>query len=598
MNEEEFLDSWKKISAHLGKEVRTCRRWEKQLGLPIHRIDKNSHRSGVFAYRSEINQWLRERAYDEKTAKGDLAWKNKWLTLGLIFIIACLSTFLAISYLRSKPKLVSRLFEPEYPSIAVLPFENASPTKYDEYLSEGITKEFVKNLAISNRIKLIQIPSIHPTSSPELKKACQRLKADYILLGELKNRDKTLTLNVQLLRTQDDAYVWKTKVEGSLKDFKHALNDLSHKIHGLLRINAENEDPPVSNDKENNNSEAFDSYLKGNYILSNIVDDNPWMLYHQGKYYGGQCTVESNDFAIKLFSQAVEIDPNFALAYIGLAQCYTNYVNFNWQFDRRWLTKAEELVEKSLKMGPSPPEYYSTLMEIYLVRHIGLDENLKDALFKLAEEGLRKYPNDAQINSIVGYLHFLEFGEEGSKAAFKKALEYKEKSFWLDPYNTGNIVFTELLMLNKDFSRAAEVCNIIINNDRSPMTKFRLGEILYYSGDLKKSEEIFRQFDTPPEYKMGGLCFLGMILSQKGEKDSARKIIQELSELFPKEYNIFDGNLKLASIYMGLGERNEARIHLRTFFESSRMRKMRHVYYRYLEIDNNFRNLDVHELVS
>jgi TolB-like protein len=598
MNDEEFLDSWKKISGYLGKVVRTCWRWEKQLGLPVHRIDKNSHRSKVFAYKSEIDQWLKEKANDEKTVKCGSTWKNKWAIFCLIFIIACLSSFLAILYLRSKPILISRPLESDYPSIAVLPFENASTTKSDEYLSEGITKEFLKNLAISNRIKLIQIPSIHPTSSPELKKVCQKLKVDYILLGKLKNRDKTLTLNVQLLRTQDYANIWETSVEASLRDFKLVLNDLSHKIHGLLRINVENEGPPVSNYKENNDSVAFDIYLKGNYILSKIADDNPWTLYHQGKYYGGQCTIESNEFAIKLFSQAVKIDPNFALAYIGLAQCYANYVNFNWNFDRRWLTKAEDLVQKSLIMGPSPPEYYSTLMEIYLLRDVGFDDNLKDALFKQAEEGISKYPNDPQLNSIVGYLYFLQFGEEGSEAAFKKALEYKEKSFWLDPYNTNNIVFTELLMLNRDFSRAAEVCNIIMNNDRSPMTKFRLGEILYYLGDLEKSEEIFRQFDTPPDYKMGALCYLGMILSQKGDKDSTKKIIKEIGELFPKEYKLFSGDLKLASIYMGLGEREEARVHLRAFFGNSKLRKMRHLYYRYLEIDNNFRNLNVHELVS
>jgi len=257
MNDEEFLDSWKKISAYLDKEVRTCRRWEKQLDLPVHRIDKNSHRSGVFAYKSEIDQWLRERTYNGKTVKGDSTRKNKWVILGLIFIIACLSTFLAISYLGTKPKLISRPLEPDHPSIAVLPFENASTIKSDEYLSEGMTKEFLKNLAISNRIKLIQIPPLHPASIPELKRACEKLKADYILMGKLRNRDQTLILNVQLLQTQDYANIWETKAEASLKDFRPVLNDLSHKIHRFLRINMNHADfrkeiraPPESSSKK------------------------------------------------------------------------------------------------------------------------------------------------------------------------------------------------------------------------------------------------------------------------------------------------------------------------------------------------------------
>jgi len=56
------LDSWKEISAYMRRDIRTCINWEKKFGLPVHRIDKNSFRSRVFAYKSEIDQWFKNRA--------------------------------------------------------------------------------------------------------------------------------------------------------------------------------------------------------------------------------------------------------------------------------------------------------------------------------------------------------------------------------------------------------------------------------------------------------------------------------------------------------------------------------------------------------
>jgi hypothetical protein len=56
------LDSWKEIAAYVNRDVGTCIRWEKKLGLPVYRIDKNSSRSRVFAYKKEIDQWFRDKA--------------------------------------------------------------------------------------------------------------------------------------------------------------------------------------------------------------------------------------------------------------------------------------------------------------------------------------------------------------------------------------------------------------------------------------------------------------------------------------------------------------------------------------------------------
>ena len=79
MKEKEILDSWKEISEYLDKDIRTCHRWEHELGLPVHRYNTESSRSKVFAYRAEIDEWLQKKAEKFK--------KKKLLTLSLIIFM-------------------------------------------------------------------------------------------------------------------------------------------------------------------------------------------------------------------------------------------------------------------------------------------------------------------------------------------------------------------------------------------------------------------------------------------------------------------------------------------------------------------------------
>ncbi len=69
MRNSEILDCWKDISDYLDRDIRTCARWEKELGLPVYRFDKESPRSKVFAYKSEIDEWLKEKKIHKEIRK-------------------------------------------------------------------------------------------------------------------------------------------------------------------------------------------------------------------------------------------------------------------------------------------------------------------------------------------------------------------------------------------------------------------------------------------------------------------------------------------------------------------------------------------------
>jgi tetratricopeptide (TPR) repeat protein len=143
-------------------------------------------------------------------------------------------------------------------------------------------------------------------------------------------------------------------------------------------------------------------------------------------------------------------------------------------------------------------------------------------------------------------------------------------------------------MLNKEFYRALEICNIIEKQDYSLMAKFRLGEIYYYLGDLETSKAIFQQFDVAPlDLKIASLFHLGMIHSQRGEKEKALRIIDNINLLSPQDFVISD-YLNLASMYMSLGIKKSGYNYLESFFNKLTTKKMRFVYLKYLDIDRNF----------
>jgi len=182
----------------------------------------------------------------------------------------------------------------------------------------------------------------------------------------------------------------------------------------------------------------------------------------------------------------------------------------------------------------------------------------------------------------------MRFGEEGNEANFKKALHYKEKSFWLNPYGLNNLIYAELLMLNKEFYKAIDICNIVEKHDSSLMAKFRLGEIYYYLGDLDSSKAIFQQFDTAAlDLKIGSLFHMGMICSQRGEREKALKIIDDISLISPREYVLYD-YFRSASIYLSLGMKELGYKHLRSFLNKPTIIKMRYVFLKYIDIEKNF----------
>jgi tetratricopeptide (TPR) repeat protein len=467
MENKEILHSWKEISLYLERDIKTCYRWERDLNLPVHRIDDKSSRSKVFAYKEEIDKWLKEKANENELAKKSSFQRNK-LLFSIIGFVIVISIFAVIYFSRKS-------------SFTNSGREGSVPQAFDE---------------ISDLNYLV----------PEKKK------------------DENSILN---------------RKNGGKAD--------------------------------------------------------PWQFYHQGKYYMDKCTEEGNEVAVEIFLNSLKIDKKFPMTYIGLAQCYTNSVRYSWKDDIRWLDKAENLLAKAEVLSAEFPEYYSVLAEVFLLKAVYLKADDLSASFRVIQEGLKKYPNHPRLNSIAGDYYYIKFGREGKSVDFDNALIFKDKGFWLNPYALSNVEYAELLMLNGEFSEAIDVCSMIEKFDSSSLSRSRLGEIYYYSGDLEKSESIFDQLNNPLNVKISSLFFSGMIAAQKGEKDKVFGIIEEIDLLTVEENASRNDHLKLASMYFGLGFEDKGYQHLELFYSDPSVQNRRFCCQKYIALDKNFnryRNTD------
>jgi tetratricopeptide (TPR) repeat protein len=289
---------------------------------------------------------------------------------------------------------------------------------------------------------------------------------------------------------------------------------------------------------------------------------------------------------------AVELDESFAKAYIGVARCYVNYLNFNWDFDKKWLSKAEELLQKAATLYPECSEYYSTLIQVNLLKDLCFNENTQQKAFELARTAIQKYPGCPLLRSLLGFCHYLKFGENGNELDFNKALELNEESYYLRPYHINNIRYAELLMLNREYERALAVCSGIQGDEASSMADYRTGEIYYFMGDLHKGYDIFLELETVNDFnsQIGSLFYLGMIAAQQNDAREADRILKKIKVIAPKEFDYFEDKIKIASIYMGMGKKELGYDYLQAFFIRDKTEKTRYISLKYIEIDKNFDN--------
>ncbi|MDP9268415.1 MAG: protein kinase [Acidobacteriota bacterium] len=220
-------------------------------------------------------------------------------------------------------------------SLAVLYFENLSGTKDDEYFRDGMTEDIITELSKIARLKLFPRSEVlafrdKPVTAPHVG---QQLNARYVLEGSIRRAGNRVRITAQLVETGTRHSVWAERYDRQLEDLFAIQDEIARSIAQALRITLSPQEEKTIARKPTENAQAYDFYLRGRSYTRRF----------------------ELDFALHMMEQAIKLDPNFALAYVGTAWICGVIIEFRDK-DPKWLAKGIAACDKALNLEPQLPE--------------------------------------------------------------------------------------------------------------------------------------------------------------------------------------------------------------------------------------------------
>ena len=370
-----------------------------------------------------------------------------WAGASAAVVLALVATIFFLRVRTGRPPASSTASIPEK-SIAVLPLENLSQDPENAYFADGVHEEILTRLAKISELKVISRTSAAKfRASPEtLRVIAEKLGVANILEGSVQKSGNAVRVNVQLINARSDVHLWAETYDRSLTDVFQIESDIAKAIANKLEAKLTGLEEEAIATQPTQNSEAHQLYLKG-------------------RYFWNKRSADGLRTSINYFSQAIEKDPAYALAYAGLADAYGILPNYSRTRGPEAYPKAEAAAVKALELDDGIAEAHIALANVRLWHRWG---NGAEAEFK---KGLQLDPNYStghQWYSI--YLSVTGRGDE--------AIAEMERARELDPFSI--IINTELgcpYLYSKRYARAIEYFRKAVEMDPNfPFAHFALAE--------------------------------------------------------------------------------------------------------------------------
>ncbi|MCP4727102.1 MAG: protein kinase, partial [bacterium] len=267
-------------------------------------------------------------------------------------------------------------------SIAVLPFANMSADPEQEYFCDGMSEEIINALTHIEQLKVIARTSafMFKDKNEDMREIGKKLDVEHLLEGSVRKSGNRLRITAQLIKVSDGSHLWSEKYDRELEDVFDIQDEISLAIVDKLRIKL------LENEKE--------------AVVKHYTDDPElYSLYLRGLYHWYKFTVEDMDRSEEYFEQAIQKDPEYALAYAGVAEVNIFAPFFADLPPKEAMPKARKYLEKALSIDANLAEAYALMGRINL---------FYDWDWKLADKNFRKAV-DLNPNSALIYSHYSDF---------------------------------------------------------------------------------------------------------------------------------------------------------------------------------------------
>jgi eukaryotic-like serine/threonine-protein kinase len=288
-------------------------------------------------------------------------------------------------------------------SLAVLPFVNASPSAETDYLADGITEELINALTQVSDLRVTARSTAFrfKGSEDDPREIGRGLNVEAVLTGHFTQRGDEVVLQADLVNVQDGSQLWGQRYVRRMAGFAGLQGDLARDLTARLRPAAQQEQA----------------------VRAETQDSEAYQLYLRGRHHWNRRTLEDLRLATDYFQQAILRDPNYALAYAGLAATYAVGPGYGLLASREAAERAEVAARRALELDPDLPQALVILGQVQAQRYDWV------AAERTLSRALQLSPNDADTLYIRAFLYLQPQGRnEEAVRSFRRALE-------LEPFN-------------------------------------------------------------------------------------------------------------------------------------------------------------------
>ena len=412
-------------------------------------------------------------------------------------------------------------------SVAVLPFVNMSADKNDEYLSDGMTEELINALA---RVPGLRVPgrtscfAFKSKSEADIFRTIgDQLHVDTVLEGSVRKSGDKLRVTAQLINVSDGYHLWSKDYDGDVTDIFGFQSNVAQRVVEALQISLGVEQARVLAKKPTENPEAHRLYLLGRYEF--------------GKY-----SKAGWDSSIRYYEQALKLDPNYALAYCGLADTYA-YMGGVLMPSKEAVAKEKGFAQRALELDPELPEAH-----LSLACALGGAFDWQTAQSEF-DRAIELNPNLAWAYEI--YAWFL-----GGLGRLDEAIAKDKKAIELDPLNSffQSALAYFLYHARRYDDAIVQIKRTLDLDPTSTMARHLLGCCFLWKGDAAGAIAEFQR----SKIMVTGAWYQGLLgyaYAISGDRPKAEQVLRELEEMAKRQYV---NPSTFAAIYLGLGEKGKA----------------------------------------
>ena len=389
-----------------------------------------------------------------------------YLIAGIVAIVVIVIAGAATYFLRAKSA------SGKIDSIAVLPFVNATNDPKNEYLSDGLTEGLISSLSQLPNLRVMARSTVfrYKGKEDDPQKIGQTLQVDALLVGRIIQHEDHVAVEADLVRTSDGSELWGAHYDREPADITHVQGDITRDISSKLRIQLNDNTQQRMAKVGTNNPEAYRLYLEGRQL-----------------WYGR--TPDGLKKSIELFQQAIAADPNYALAYAGLADTYNIAASYDIGLtSKQTQALADDATSKALKLDDSLPEAHSA-------RALALAAEWKwtdaDAEFRRAIE---LNPNNAATRYFYAHTYL------APTKRFDEAFEQYRIALSLDPLSSiVNTNYALLLMEARRYPESlAEFKKVLERDPKFQPAHYKLSQLYATTGNFGDAvRELGKIMDSP-----------------------------------------------------------------------------------------------------